>query len=78
MLKPKSASAYVGLHNSLANDFVATIHRLRDKDGVIDDLLPHLYKFAMEGQILVTLGLFCCQVAPVIIFEHSSTAGPLY
>ena len=50
MLKPKSASAYLGLHNGVSDDFVAVLDRLRDQDGVIPDLLPHLYKFAMEGQ----------------------------
>ncbi|XP_076450255.1 cytochrome P450 302a1, mitochondrial-like isoform X2 [Babylonia areolata] len=49
MLKPKSASAYLHLHNQVSDDFVTVIRRLRGPDGVIDDLLPELYKFAMEG-----------------------------
>ncbi|KAL8617548.1 hypothetical protein ACOMHN_055329 [Nucella lapillus] len=49
MLKPKSASAYLDLHNTVSEDFVACIDRLRGPDGIIEDLLPELYKFAMEG-----------------------------
>lgn len=49
MLKPKSASAYLGHHNLVARDFVTLIDRNRDENGVIEDLLPELYKFAMEG-----------------------------
>ncbi|XP_070194782.1 probable cytochrome P450 12a5, mitochondrial [Littorina saxatilis] len=49
MMKPKSASAYLDLHSKISDDFVAAIDRARDEDGVVQDLLPDLYKFAMEG-----------------------------
>ncbi|KAK7478619.1 hypothetical protein BaRGS_00030151 [Batillaria attramentaria] len=49
MMKPKSASAYLDLHCGVADDFVAAIGRQRDEQGVVEDILPELYKFAMEG-----------------------------
>ena len=51
MLKSRSASAYLGLHNEVSTDFVTAIGRLRDQDGVVHDLLPHLYRLAMEGRL---------------------------
>ena len=50
MMKPKSASAYLDLHNQVSRDLVNLIQLERDKDGVVRDLLPTLYKFAMEGE----------------------------
>nr|KAG5693273.1 hypothetical protein BaRGS_011594 [Batillaria attramentaria] len=51
MMKPKSASAYLDLHCGVADDFVAAIGRQRDEQGVVEDILPELYKFAMEGRL---------------------------
>lgn len=49
MMKPKSATAYLDMHNGVADDFVSAISRMRNKDGVVEEILPELYKFAMEG-----------------------------
>lgn len=50
MLKPKSVAAYLNIHNGVADDLVASIGRLRNTEGIIEDFLPELYKFAMEGE----------------------------
>ncbi|PVD33356.1 hypothetical protein C0Q70_04610 [Pomacea canaliculata] len=49
LLKPKSVAAYLNIHNGVADDLVASIGRLRNTEGIIEDFLPELYKFAMEG-----------------------------